>query len=107
MPPSARQLSNAVIPAINRGLRNSDAISRVVQGIIQAGISFIAAGVTLRNAEARTVKALRRRARFGSALRRVSHAASDMRQILGWPGHSTFHSAGWTLGGDLAAVVNK
>lgn len=40
---------------------NSDAMSRVVQGIIQgvmAGISFIGAGVILRNAEARTVEGL-------------------------------------------------
>jgi putative Mg2+ transporter-C (MgtC) family protein len=38
-----------------------DALSRVVQGIIQgvmAGISFIGAGVILRNAEARTVEGL-------------------------------------------------
>lgn len=38
-----------------------DAMSRVVQGIIQgvmAGISFIGAGVILRNAEARTVEGL-------------------------------------------------
>lgn len=40
---------------------DSDALSRVVQGIIQgvmAGISFIGAGVILRNAEARTVEGL-------------------------------------------------
>ena len=40
---------------------NADAMSRVVQGIIQgvmAGISFIGAGVILRNAEARTVEGL-------------------------------------------------
>ena len=40
---------------------NPDALSRVVQGIIQgvmAGISFIGAGVILRNAEARTVEGL-------------------------------------------------
>jgi putative Mg2+ transporter-C (MgtC) family protein len=40
---------------------NPDAMSRVVQGIIQgvmAGISFIGAGVILRNAEARTVEGL-------------------------------------------------
>ncbi len=38
--------------------QNPDAMSRVVQGVIQgvmAGISFIGAGVILRNAEARTV----------------------------------------------------
>ena len=40
---------------------NSDAMSRVVQGLIQgvmAGISFIGAGVILRDAEARTVEGL-------------------------------------------------
>ncbi len=40
---------------------NSDAMSRVVQGIIQgvmAGVSFIGAGVILRNAAARTVEGL-------------------------------------------------
>ena len=40
---------------------NTDAMSRVVQGIIQgimAGISFIGAGVILRNAEAGTVEGL-------------------------------------------------
>jgi putative Mg2+ transporter-C (MgtC) family protein len=40
---------------------NADALSRVVQGIIQgvmAGISFIGAGVILRNREARTVEGL-------------------------------------------------
>jgi putative Mg2+ transporter-C (MgtC) family protein len=40
---------------------NADALSRVIQGIIQgvmAGISFIGAGVILRNAEARTVEGL-------------------------------------------------
>jgi len=40
---------------------NADALSRVVQGIIQgvmAGISFIGAGVILRNSEARTVEGL-------------------------------------------------
>jgi putative Mg2+ transporter-C (MgtC) family protein len=40
---------------------NPDAMSRVVQGIIQgvmAGISFIGAGVILRNPEARTVEGL-------------------------------------------------
>jgi putative Mg2+ transporter-C (MgtC) family protein len=40
---------------------NADAMSRVVQGIIQgvmAGVSFIGAGVILRNAEARTVEGL-------------------------------------------------
>ena len=40
---------------------NPDAMSRVVQGIIQgvmAGINFIGAGVILRNAEARTVEGL-------------------------------------------------
>ena len=40
---------------------NPDAMSRVVQGIIQgvmAGISFIGAGVILRNAQARTVEGL-------------------------------------------------
>lgn len=40
---------------------NPDALSRVVQGIIQgvmAGISFIGAGVILRNAQARTVEGL-------------------------------------------------
>ena len=41
--------------------QNPDAMSRVVQGVIQgvmAGISFIGAGVILRNAEARTVEGL-------------------------------------------------
>ena len=41
--------------------QNPDAMSRVVQGIIQgvmAGISFIGAGVILRNAQARTVEGL-------------------------------------------------
>jgi len=40
---------------------NADAMSRVVQGIIQgimAGISFVGAGVILRNAENRTVEGL-------------------------------------------------
>lgn len=40
---------------------NSDAMSRVVQGLIQgimAGISFIGAGVILRDAETRTVEGL-------------------------------------------------
>ena len=40
---------------------NPDAMSRVVQGVIQgvmAGISFIGAGVILRNPEARTVEGL-------------------------------------------------
>src|SRR5262245_40896149 len=40
---------------------NPDAMSRVVQGVIQgvmAGISFIGAGVILRNAQARTVEGL-------------------------------------------------
>jgi putative Mg2+ transporter-C (MgtC) family protein len=40
---------------------NSDALSRVVQGIIQGimgGISFIGAGVILRNAESRSVEGL-------------------------------------------------
>ena len=40
---------------------NADALSRVVQGIIQgvmAGISFIGAGVILRNIEARSVEGL-------------------------------------------------
>lgn len=40
---------------------NADAMSRVVQGIIQgvmAGISFIGAGVILRDAETRTVEGL-------------------------------------------------
>lgn len=40
---------------------NADAMSRVIQGIIQgvmAGVSFIGAGVILRNAEARTVEGL-------------------------------------------------
>lgn len=40
---------------------NADAMSRVVQGIVQgvmAGISFIGAGVILRNPEARTVEGL-------------------------------------------------
>ena len=40
---------------------NADALSRVVQGIIQgvmAGISFIGAGVILRNAQTRTVEGL-------------------------------------------------
>jgi putative Mg2+ transporter-C (MgtC) family protein len=40
---------------------NPDAMSRVVQGIVQgvmAGISFIGAGVILRNAQARTVEGL-------------------------------------------------
>lgn len=40
---------------------NADAMSRVVQGIIQgvmAGVSFIGAGVILRNADARTVEGL-------------------------------------------------
>jgi putative Mg2+ transporter-C (MgtC) family protein len=40
---------------------NADALSRVVQGIIQgvmAGISFIGAGVILRNVEARSVEGL-------------------------------------------------
>lgn len=40
---------------------NADAMSRVVQGTIQgvmAGVSFIGAGVILRNAEARTVEGL-------------------------------------------------
>ena len=40
---------------------NADALSRVVQGIIQgvmAGISFIGAGVILRNPEARSVEGL-------------------------------------------------
>ena len=40
---------------------NPDAMSRVVQGIIQgvmAGISFIGAGVILRDAKARTVEGL-------------------------------------------------
>jgi putative Mg2+ transporter-C (MgtC) family protein len=40
---------------------NPDALSRVVQGIIQgvmAGISFIGAGVILRDAKARTVEGL-------------------------------------------------
>jgi putative Mg2+ transporter-C (MgtC) family protein len=40
---------------------NADALSRVVQGIIQgvmAGISFIGAGVILRDAQARTVEGL-------------------------------------------------
>jgi putative Mg2+ transporter-C (MgtC) family protein len=40
---------------------NPDALSRVVQGIIQgvmAGISFIGAGVILRNAETRSVEGL-------------------------------------------------
>jgi putative Mg2+ transporter-C (MgtC) family protein len=40
---------------------NADALSRVVQGIIQgimAGISFIGAGVILRNAQAHTVEGL-------------------------------------------------
>jgi len=40
---------------------NPDAMSRVIQGIIQgvmAGISFIGAGVILRDAEARTVEGL-------------------------------------------------
>ena len=40
---------------------NSDALSRVVQGVIQgimAGISFIGAGVILRDAQARTVEGL-------------------------------------------------
>ena len=40
---------------------NADAMSRVVQGIIQgvmAGISFIGAGVILRDAQARTVEGL-------------------------------------------------
>lgn len=40
---------------------NADALSRVVQGVIQgvmAGISFIGAGVILRNPEARTVEGL-------------------------------------------------
>jgi putative Mg2+ transporter-C (MgtC) family protein len=40
---------------------NADALSRVVQGIIQgimAGISFIGAGVILRNTQARTVEGL-------------------------------------------------
>jgi putative Mg2+ transporter-C (MgtC) family protein len=40
---------------------NADAMSRVVQGIIQgvmAGISFIGAGVILRNPEAQTVEGL-------------------------------------------------
>ena len=39
------------------GGENSDAMSRVVQGIIQgvmAGISFVGAGVILRNAQAGT-----------------------------------------------------
>ncbi len=41
--------------------QNPDALSRVVQGVIQgvmAGISFIGAGVILRNAEAKTVEGL-------------------------------------------------
>jgi putative Mg2+ transporter-C (MgtC) family protein len=41
--------------------QNPDAMSRVVQGVIQgvmAGISFIGAGVILRNAEAKTVEGL-------------------------------------------------
>jgi putative Mg2+ transporter-C (MgtC) family protein len=40
---------------------NADALSRVVQGIIQgimAGISFIGAGVILRDTQARTVEGL-------------------------------------------------
>jgi putative Mg2+ transporter-C (MgtC) family protein len=40
---------------------NADALSRVVQGIIQgimAGISFIGAGVILRDMQARTVEGL-------------------------------------------------
>lgn len=40
---------------------NADALSRVVQGVIQgimAGISFVGAGVILRNAESRTVEGL-------------------------------------------------
>lgn len=40
---------------------NSDAMSRIVQGIIQgvmAGISFVGAGVILRNAQAGTVEGL-------------------------------------------------
>lgn len=40
---------------------NADAMSRVVQGVIQgvmAGISFIGAGVILRNTQARTVEGL-------------------------------------------------
>jgi putative Mg2+ transporter-C (MgtC) family protein len=40
---------------------NADAMSRVVQGVIQgvmAGISFIGAGVILRNTAARTVEGL-------------------------------------------------
>ena len=40
---------------------NADAMSRVVQGVIQgimAGISFIGAGVILRDAQARTVEGL-------------------------------------------------
>ena len=40
---------------------NADAMSRVVQGIIQgvmAGISFIGAGVILRNGESRSVEGL-------------------------------------------------
>jgi putative Mg2+ transporter-C (MgtC) family protein len=42
-------------------LENADALSRVVQGIIQgimAGISFIGAGVILRDAQTRTVEGL-------------------------------------------------
>jgi putative Mg2+ transporter-C (MgtC) family protein len=41
--------------------QNPDGMSRVIQGVIQgvmAGISFIGAGVILRNAEARTVEGL-------------------------------------------------
>lgn len=46
---------------VNGMAENADAMSRVVQGIIQgimAGISFVGAGVILRNAENRTVEGL-------------------------------------------------
>ena len=56
----AAAVSVATIQVEGMG-ENPDAMSRVVQGIIQgimAGISFIGAGVILRNPQARTVEGL-------------------------------------------------
>jgi len=55
---AAVAISSTQVPGM---IDNPDALSRVIQGVIQgvmAGISFIGAGVILRDAKARTVEGL-------------------------------------------------
>ena len=67
---------------------NSDALSRVVQGIIQgvmAGISFVGAGVILRNAQAGTVEGLTTAAPYGSVRRLAWHVGLEPGRRLRLP----------------------